>query len=520
MAGLLLASLLSLSLAPTSGALLSDLRVENVDAPLAVASTRPRFSWVTGEVQEAYRIVVTRFDTILWDSGVVSSPVSSMVQWNATAPPPPDSDLTWALSVTLDGIGVVTTSAPFSTAPAAPLPGAWISGFDTLRASMFLSSEPVLRARLHVTGVGCYHAYVNGVRVSAELSPGFGHAPNARSLYDTFDVAELLTPGGGENVVGIRLGSCKLGYVGQYCNDTAIACNAAWALLSVSQSGGNVTAFASDGSWVGSNGPIVYQHLYNGEIYDSRLEAKGWNVPGFKPLVPWSQVLTPNKTGVLGPLTPAVSRPVIRATSQSPVAVTAQSDGSFVYDFGRNMAGICTLFVEAASAPANTVFTLYHGEVLFYEGGPVHNTYDYNPCVGRGGPPGSDVNCAKQNVTYIAAGGQNVSFTTHFSYAGFRYVQLFGWAAAGNAGPPPSGALTCHFIHTDLPLSGGVYFGNASDPASATLNALQAAVVQTHLSNFVSVPTDCPQVSGCIRTHSGARGILTRRENVLAGIRL
>lgn len=43
--------------------------------------------------------------------------------------------------------------------------------------------------------------------------------------------------------------------------------------------------------------------------------------------------------------------------------------------------------------------------MLYFAGGPVHNTYDYTPCVGRGGPPGSDVNCAKQNVTFLAAGG-------------------------------------------------------------------------------------------------------------------
>lgn len=76
-----------------------------------------------------------------------------------------------------------------------------------------------------------------------------------------------------------------------------------------------------------------------------------------------SPVLTPNKTGVLGPLLPAVARPVIRATAQSPVSVSPQADGSFVYDFGRNMAGVCTLSIPAAAAPVGAVFTLYHGEV-------------------------------------------------------------------------------------------------------------------------------------------------------------
>ena len=131
-----------------SGPLLGSLRVENVEVPLAVGALAPRFSWVTGGAQENYRIVATSGSGgVLWDSGTTTSFESSMVQWSA-APPPPDTDVFWTVSVTLTGVGLVSASSYFSTAPAPPLPGIWIGGFDTLRASLSFSTQRQSFARV------------------------------------------------------------------------------------------------------------------------------------------------------------------------------------------------------------------------------------------------------------------------------------------------------------------------------------------------------------------------------------
>jgi len=60
-------------------------------------------------------------------------------------------------------------------------------------------------------------------------------------------------------------------------------------------------------------------------------------------------------------------------------------------------------------------------------------------------------------------------------------------------------------VHSDLPAASGLAF-----PAAPQLQALQTMVVRTHLSNYVSVPTDCPQREkrgwsgdGQLTTHSG-----------------
>ncbi|MEZ4996174.1 MAG: alpha-L-rhamnosidase N-terminal domain-containing protein [Bacteroidales bacterium] len=35
----------------------------------------------------------------------------------------------------------------------------------------------------------------------------------------------------------------------------------------------------SDGSWKSSTGAVRYSEIYHGEIYDARLEKKGWTIP-------------------------------------------------------------------------------------------------------------------------------------------------------------------------------------------------------------------------------------------------
>ncbi len=38
----------------------------------------------------------------------------------------------------------------------------------------------------------------------------------------------------------------------------------------------------SDGQWTGTaSGPVVSDHVYDGETYDARLEQPGWAAPGF-----------------------------------------------------------------------------------------------------------------------------------------------------------------------------------------------------------------------------------------------
>jgi alpha-L-rhamnosidase len=476
----LLCALLSAVRAAAGAGLLSNLRVENVEAPLAVAVAYPRFSWTVGEQQLGYRIVVTQVSTgtIAWDSSAVKSNVSSMVVYNG-ATLAADADLVWTVSVDLLGLGPVSAFSTFATAPAASTlaAGQWIGGFGQLRSSFLLGPGSVSRARVHVSASGCYHLYVNGARLSHELSPGFAHAPNVRSLYDTYDIASLLVPSG-DNAVGIRIGSCKFGYIGNYCEGTPAECNSAFAVISVEQ-GGNVTTIGSSPStFTGTSGPVLFEHLYHGETFDARLDEVGWDKPNFQPEQPWAPAqLMPNVSAIVGPLTPSAMRPIIRANTISPVSINPLSDGSYVFDYGSNIAGVCTLNI---TGPSGQLVSMLHAEILNLDGS-ADNTY--MDCIFA-----NVSDCAFQTVNYTLAGsGAPEIYTPHFCYAGFRYVQVWGLTAA-----PSASTLQCHFTHSDLPAAGSVSF-NSSIAHGQILNAIQAATVATHYANLMSVPTDCPQ---------------------------
>ena len=476
-----------LPISVTSAPLISDLRVDGLITPLA-APPLPRFSWAVGGIQTNYRIVVSStypFTAQLWDSGVVVSNASWLIPYpNTNTPLSPNTDVSWTVTINIAGIGSVSSSSLFSTAPATPLPGSWLGFADTMRGSLMLSNNPVRRARLYATGVGCYQLYLNGNLISSPLSPGFGHAPSARALFDTYDVALQLRTG--ENVVGLRIGSCKWGAFGQYCTGTASQCNAGWASLVIDQGMGNISAFTtgSGGGWTAVNSSVLYQHLWNGELFDSRLEQIGWSSPNFTNFSMWQPVTVVDTSDLIGPLQAAVAPAIDIGLPLTPISISSLSNDVHVFDLGVNIAGFCGIDLQPpqgeSPAPAGIVISLLHGE-LINANGSVYN--HYLPPGGTHQPDG--LNQPQMNYTYILRGNNELAEGPRFAYFGFRYVELRGWPYST---PPMTSSLSCNFIHSALTYSGDINF-----PSNPQLSLLQQAVLRTHLANYVSLPTDCPQ---------------------------
>ena len=477
-------ALLLFAVNSSSTSLLGNLLVEGLTSPLAVFPGFPRFSWSLGASQLSYQIQVTQVYpkvALLWNSGIIFSNQSSLIAYGGSAALPPDSDLQWNVSVDLSGQGLVSSQDIFSTAPIAPLPGIWLGHADTLRTSFFLSNVSIKRARLHATGVGCYVLYVNGVRTSPDLAPGFGHAPSARALYNTYDVTRLLLQG--ENVLGLRLGSCKWGAFGQYCRGSATACNAGWALLSVTQGVNTTILSTSTKTWQAANTSILYQDLWNGELFNAQEEPEGWAAPGF-PFSSWAPAMSINTSDLIGPLQPVLAPPVARGPAIVPATVIAVGDDAHVFDLGPgiNMAGYCALDLSApigeAAVSAGKVISLLHGELLYFNGnGSVWN--HYLPPGGTHQPNG--LNQPQMNYTYVTRGFKELANGPHFSYFGFRYIELRGWPYISS---PKPDRLNCYFVHSDLKATAVLSF-----PSNPLLNLLQRSTVRTHLANFVSVPT-------------------------------
>ena len=84
---------------------------------------------------------------------------------------------------------------------------------------------------------------------------------------------------------------------------------------------------------------------------------------------------------------------------------------------------------------------------------------------------------------YFTLSGKGVEeFTPQFTYHGYRYAELTGLPTA-----PAKDAVTAVVFHTDAPFAARLATGNQ------IVNKLWSNILWGQRSNFMSVPTDCPQ---------------------------
>ncbi|MCB0066995.1 MAG: family 78 glycoside hydrolase catalytic domain, partial [Caldilineaceae bacterium] len=365
-----------------AGTAVTDLRCEYAVNPLGIGVRRPRLSWRLlssrrGAAQVACQIrVASSIDALgddaalLWDSGRLDSS-ESLHHCYGGPEPASGARCFWQVRV-WDERGVVSAwSAPgwweLGLLEPADWTAQWIApGWvedpavpqpSPLLRREFAIAKPVARARLYVTAHGLYRCEINGRRVGdALLTPGWT-SYHHRLLVQSYDVTALMREG--DNALGAMLGEGwyrgRIGAVGglrcAYGERLALL-----AQLVIEHADGTRTTVGSDAAWQAATGPILASGIYDGEIYDARLERDGWSQPGagaeWEPVQVAAQPLD-NLRAWSGPY-------VRRMEEVAPVAVAQRADTRFIYDFGQNIAGWTRLAVRGA---AGTVVTLRHAEV-------------------------------------------------------------------------------------------------------------------------------------------------------------
>ena len=497
----------------------TDLRCEYRTNPLGIDEARPRLGWVLhsdrrDEGQSAYRVLVATSEALLahdkgdlWDSGKVgssesvsvayggaplrshaacywkvrvwdrngrASPWSTPANWEMALVAPTDWKATWVN----DGKPTPTSDDAFYRNDPAPL----------FRREFSLPA-PVRRARLYVTGLGYYEAFINGDRVGDQvLDPGWTMY-GKRVFYSTFDVTRQLREG--RNCIAAMLGNgwynpLPLRMWGNLNLREHLATGRPRLLaqLDVELADGSRQSIVTDPSWRVSDGPLVFNSVYLGEVYDARRETASWNLPGFDDSAWRPAAVATEPVGVLQ----AQPQPPIRVTAEvRPIAVTEPSPGVFIVDMGQNFAGWAELSV---AAPEGRRITMRYGELLRGDGtlNPLTSVAGQikvrrtskdgvTPSIGGAGAP--DV--AWQSDTFIASGRGRETFRPRFTFHGFRYVELSGLPTA-----PTLDAVRGLRLHADV--------GEAGTFASSSelLNRIQQVTRRTFLSNLFSVQSDCP----------------------------
>ncbi len=329
-----------------------------------------------------------------------------------------------------------------------------------LRKEFQIPNE-IQRATVYVTALGLFELTINGERVGQNILAPEWTDYHTRIQVQTFDVTELLKKG--DNAIGAILGEgWYAGQVGLYNRMRMYGDRLALlAELHIQGTDDSRTIVATDGSWRGTtDGPIRQADLIRGEHHDARKAMPGWNKTGFDDSA-WKLLKVLPK--VQAELVAQPNEPIQVTQVLKPIAMTEPSPGVYVFDLGQNMVGNSSLKLRG---PAGTKVTVRHAEVLQPDG----NIYTENL---RGD---------YQHNSIILSKADEDDFHTHFTYHGFRYVEVTGLPekplindVRGNvfhSASPPVGRFEC---------------------SSPMLNKLMENIVWTQRGNMHSTPTDCPQ---------------------------
>ena len=313
----------------------------------------------------------------------------------------------------------------------------------------FTLPEGAVSARLYVTGLGLYEAYVNGEKAGDDLLAPFLSDYSEQVQTQTYDVSALLKAG--ENRLEIITGNGwykgRLGYEGKrevYGSRFQVI-----AELRVALADGTERVICTDESWQYRGSDFEYTDIYDGECLD-RLLWQGRENPA-RPVCLMPEKKTADRS----------SLPVVVKDSLPVSEIIHTPAGETVLDMGQNFTG----YLEyTAELPIGTRVTLDHGEIL-----QKGNFYNDN------------YRSAKAQMIYVSD-GRRETVRAHFTFFGFRYVRVTGWP-----GEIRKEDFIGRVVYSDLDTS--ISF-RSSD---RKLDRLAKNAFWGQRSNFLDIPTDCPQ---------------------------
>ena len=362
-----------------------------------------------------------------------------------------------------------------------------LSPADESGAPMFRRSFEVKKklasARLYTTARGIYEYEINGCRLGGDwFNPGSTDY-RFRLLYNTYDITPMLHPG--VNAVGAVLGA------GWYSDFTGYA--TAWqdqygtelsllAKIVLTYTDGSQQVIVSDGDWkVFNGGPITSDSFQNGEDYDARRACDGWSDARYND-EGWSAASLVAAPADSVAIQYYIGSPIRNQLVLKAVSVSEPQPGVFVYDMGQNMVGVPRIRLHGR--PGQEI-TFRYGEMIYPEQVPedplpplTAEVYEAR----KGQVYNENYRGALSTDHYICRSSHEEVFQPHFTFHGFRYIEIHGLDKA-------------------LPLDRveGLVLASVGEQTScfetsnADVNRLYENIVWGQRGNFLSIPTDCPQ---------------------------
>lgn len=327
------------------------------------------------------------------------------------------------------------------------------------------SAKNVRRARLYATAMGMYDFTCDGRRIGNRyFAPGFtSYKTNLQ--YQTYDVTDMVGAGASHTLLATVAGGWAVGsFVFTRKNRVSADRQALLAELRIEYTDGSVEVIGTDTSWeVSESGPVRMADIYDGETYDARMKpgadgscCRDWRSASLETLrFQPKHIEADYGAGV-------VAHEILK-----PVSVARRDGGELVYDFGQNFAGVVRMRI--INGRKGQTIVVRHAEILNPDGS-LNTRF---------------LRTAKATATYTCVDAGDApdgiqEYSPRFTYMGFRYVSVRGVSADDLR-------IEAIVLHSDLRSIGDF------ECSDKRLNQLQHNIVWGAKSNFMDIPTDCPQ---------------------------
>ena len=316
--------------------------------------------------------------------------------------------------------------------------------FSPIFVKNFNANKDIKRARLYVTGLGLYQAFINNVKVgNAFLTPGFNDY-DYYLRYQTYNVTQLLKD---NNTIEVHMGDgWYKGRIGLGSEHNVFGSEYKLCLnLLIEFQNGTSLNILSDETWKVKSSKQTANSIYDGENVDFTLPEKPLEdvviseekynlIPDFGALIVEKEILKPELY-----ISPAKEK---------------------ILDFKQNMVGFVRFkgFLNKGQE-----LIMKHGEIL-----QKGNFFNLN------------LGSAKQLLKYKGDGVKRI-YEPKFTYFGFRYVKIQGLEKVD------VNDFEGVVIYTNLEKTIECKTDNEK------INKLIQNAYWGQRGNFLDVPTDCPQ---------------------------
>ncbi|HBC29071.1 MAG TPA: glycosyl hydrolase family 18 [Prevotellaceae bacterium] len=375
-------------------------------------------------------------------------------------------------------------------------------------ASTIKNEQRVVKAKWMTAGLGVYELYVNGKRVGQEmLKPGFTHYAKTKLSF-TYDITGMLArKAGAANTLSVQStpGWWADKIITPGGHDGMIGKKPAFrGVVELTYADGSKQLYGTGTStWkAGVCGPVRHAAIFDGEEYDARIQP-GFDTPallstpeenhefqgqilptdGAEIYLREDLALAPVRAytwqGVTGNTQDEYGKVVIKQEFSRGETLVVRPGETLVVDFGQNCAAVPAFEFTAGEG---TQLTCLPSELL----------NDGNGAKSRGmdGPEGSAhrlnlrIPDIGMRLTYtFAGGGKPERFMPRSTFFGYRLVSI---TATGEVHIKSVRSIPVTSIAKNLE-TGRITTGNE------LINKLISNTIWGQLSNYLSVPTDCPQ---------------------------